>query len=556
MALLCMTTAFAQPYKDVPDSVNQKLRRFDVQTHDSILLMEGYNLCTANQPEAIQAGLVCLQQGLRISEAQKDTFLTNAIRASLADVYVKLRYNLPDAIAYYEAVRQTIKPSSAAHLLLAQNQLRIAQAYALMQQPVPLRKTIDQTNNYLTGNKVPRGLKTMAQQLALQTINYYLDLNDYAAAEKLAATIIDTLKVNLARPTDFPYATYYTRYRTTGFMQRNLPDSALQVWQQFLPKAAADSLYAFTAYKDFCVQYGFHKEANLAWPVIDSLKQSHANTAINSNINVKLANQSLQLRSNQLSAEKKSARQLRTILWLAVAGIVLLGAGIGVFVFLNRKLRRQKKRIETQDAEKALLLGEIHHRVKNNLEMLQSMLLLQMREYKEDETVQQALGEANNRIQSIAVLHKQLYSGNLATTTARSYFTEMFSRVMADVNQRRPVAVNHELDIDDTELPPDILLPLALLINEWITNAMKYAFAPDQGGPELRMHLHAADGYFNVLFADNGQAVNDGETGGTGFGSRLVKSLVKQLKGQLTTSTAPGGGLQYNLRMLMKIIPA
>lgn len=249
-------------------------------------------------------------------------------------------------------------------------------------------------------------------------------------------------------------------------------------------------------------------------------------------------------------------RTLQRNTTLGGLALLLLFTGLGIVAYnnkvkVNKKILAQNKIIDEQNNQKAVLLGEIHHRVKNNLEMLQSMLMLQMRQYRDDESVQQALSEANNRIQSIALLHKQLYNGNLANTSAPEYFTEMFGRIMEDVNARRAAPVQYELDIDEVQFVPDYILPLALVINEWITNSIKYAFSRKQEDAFIRFSLkRMADTQLEVIFADNGRQVKDEEGSATpgGFGSRLINSLVKQLRGHMDVSKS-SSGWEYRLTL-------
>lgn len=249
-------------------------------------------------------------------------------------------------------------------------------------------------------------------------------------------------------------------------------------------------------------------------------------------------------------------RTLQRNTTLGGLALLLLFTGLGIVAYnnkvkVNKKILAQNKIIDEQNNQKAVLLGEIHHRVKNNLEMLQSMLLLQMRQYRDDESVQQALSEANNRIQSIALLHKQLYNGNLANTSAPEYFTEMFARIMEDVNGRRAAPVQYELDIDEVQFTPDYILPLALVINEWITNSIKYAFSRKQEDACIRFSLKRMAGtQLEVIFADNGRQVKDEEGSATpgGFGSRLINSLVKQLRGHMDVSKS-SAGWEYRLTL-------
>jgi two-component sensor histidine kinase len=303
----------------------------------------------------------------------------------------------------------------------------------------------------------------------------------------------------------------------------------------------SDSLELLNHVADFATQIGqFEKAYYLRNEEFRLYRNTIKADALKSTDNSLLKSELFLKEENAKLVGKQKDLQQKFLYGSLIALLMMAILTIIIFQFALQR-RRQNRLLKIQNEEKAMLLGEIHHRVKNNLEMLQSMLILQMREYKEDNNVQTALGEANNRIQSIALLHKQLYSGNLARTNANAYFTEMFARIMDDANNRRNFTILHQLRIVYMEMSPDTILPLALLINEWITNSVKYAFPKEQFNPLITLEIQQNENEIALHYADNGENNFANNELGTGFGSRLIHSLVKQLKGKLEISKSEKG---------------
>lgn len=306
----------------------------------------------------------------------------------------------------------------------------------------------------------------------------------------------------------------------------------------------SDSLEVLSNLTDFASNAGNYNEAYFLLKQEFNVYKAILNAdAIKSTENNLLKTELFLKEENAKLLQKQKNLQQKLNYWL-LAGILLTAILAFIIFRFALQRRKQNKILQLQNEEKAILLGEIHHRVKNNLDMLQSMLQLQMRTYKDDEMVQQALIEANNRIQSISLLHKQLYSGNLANTDTNLYFTEIFATVFTEFNNSRTNIIEHKLEVEHIQMPPGVILPLALLINEWITNSVKYAFTKEQSNALIKLEIKK-EGVDNlsVIYLDNGQNLenNTATASSTGFGSRLINSLVKQLKGNLTTSQADDG---------------
>jgi PAS domain S-box-containing protein len=202
--------------------------------------------------------------------------------------------------------------------------------------------------------------------------------------------------------------------------------------------------------------------------------------------------------------------------------------------------RKQKEeRIHAALAEKDILLGEIHHRVKNNLQVVNSLLDLQINRIT-DETVLHMLRESQNRIKSMALIHQTLYESKDFVQVDFGNFLDSLAPML--VSSYRVDAERIGLSIDAVEvlLPIQAAIPCGLIVNELISNALKHAFAEEQSG-QITIKLSRDTSEFAILsVSDNGIGISeevDLNRLGT-LGLQLVSLLSDQLGGQLEINRA------------------
>ncbi|MDK2976137.1 MAG: hypothetical protein PWP06_612 [Candidatus Marinimicrobia bacterium] len=210
---------------------------------------------------------------------------------------------------------------------------------------------------------------------------------------------------------------------------------------------------------------------------------------------------------------------------------------------IYRDITRRKKTEEkiTRDLkEKEVLLKEIHHRVKNNLQIISSLLNMQIR-YINNEDYKEILRESQNRIKSMALIHERLYkSDDLTHISFEEYVRKVVSYLLASYESGHK-NINFIYDIEDVALPINQAIPLGLIVNEIISNSIKYAFK-NTSKPIIYISLHKKESRFEMVIRDNGCGLNLSEKmeHSKTMGIHLIKTLTDQLHGTLDMESDQG----------------
>ncbi len=261
----------------------------------------------------------------------------------------------------------------------------------------------------------------------------------------------------------------------------------------------------------------------------------------------------IQAKENEQLKVSNTRLRNNSLLAAAVACILLLTALVIVFAYRkikqkNLALELQKQVIEKQSGEKGLLLKEIHHRVKNNLQVVSSLLNLQAASITDQEAID-ALMASQKRVKAISLIHQNLYGfEELSTVSFALYIHELYNDLRQLYNKG-----NIEL-ICSTE-PENLVfdieksVPLGLIMNEVMINALKYAFEKQEQGIITISCKAEADGQLMLRIADNGiglpKPFDSHEADSLGF--RIIRELTRQLKG--TVSCEVNNGTIYVFRI-------
>ncbi|KHK03061.1 PAS domain S-box protein [Desulfovibrio sp. TomC] len=203
-------------------------------------------------------------------------------------------------------------------------------------------------------------------------------------------------------------------------------------------------------------------------------------------------------------------------------------------------LERAKDVVQRSLDEKQVLLAEIHHRVKNNLQIILGFINIQAEEAASDGE-RDRFARLETRIRSMALIHQQLYKHGDLSTIDMAEYAQTLTQSLASIFRHTMATVAVTCDCQTFHLHLDKAVPCGLLLNECITNACKHAFLPGQPG-QLTVRMRLTDGQATILVADSGRGLPpefDLETTQS-MGMTLIKELTRQLAGELHFATGPG----------------
>lgn len=261
-------------------------------------------------------------------------------------------------------------------------------------------------------------------------------------------------------------------------------------------------------------------------------------------------------RKDLLLAENKAQLERRalTIKAFAIGALLLLVAALFAYRAYRIKQRGEaelaKKNavIEQQLREKELLVREIHHRVKNNLQTVSSLLSIQGRGIT-DEKARQAVNDGRLRVKSMALIHQDLYrEGDLTGVRMKEYVEKLAGSLLSSYASSDRVELRCE--VEDISLDVDTAVPLGLILNELITNALKYAW-PDARPGMLTITMARSAGTLRVVVRDNGigydpDAARSADS--TGFGLGMIRTFAGKLKAEWTIRNEAGTVVELIVR--------
>jgi len=218
----------------------------------------------------------------------------------------------------------------------------------------------------------------------------------------------------------------------------------------------------------------------------------------------------------------------------------------------NARRLAAERQLQLSLDEKTILLKEVHHRVKNNLQIITSLLNLQSR-YIKDESTLVAIRESQNRVRAIALVHEKLYkSESLSRIDFHDYITYLSTSIFQYYSQNyRNIQII--LDIKNITVDINTAIPLGLIINELISNSLKYAFPEGRSG-KITVSIQRVDATMTLIYSDNGVGLPPGfdwrntQT----LGLRLITALVDQLNGTVELDNSEGS--QFTIKIHEKAI--
>lgn len=270
------------------------------------------------------------------------------------------------------------------------------------------------------------------------------------------------------------------------------------------------------------------------------------------------ANSKIEQQREELEQSKDAMNEKEDQIQLVFISLVftLLGFAGLVYAYLKsiknqRLIAEQKHIIENALVEKDSLLKEIHHRVKNNLQMVSSLLSLQTKNTRSKAAIE-ALEEGKSRVKAMALIHQKLYQNeDLSVIEMQGYIESLINSVQS-VFKKGGHNINITIDAEGVELDIDRAIPFGLILNELVSNSFKYAFPNSDDDGKIYIHLRKiADqpGFFE--YTDNGVGMSEeaDDKAKSSMGIRLMNRLVNQLQSNLNIDkTAEGVRFWFNFK--------
>lgn len=247
----------------------------------------------------------------------------------------------------------------------------------------------------------------------------------------------------------------------------------------------------------------------------------------------------------ELALKEADKKKQTIVIW---SGSIMLVLIVVFSAFIMHRLKisnRQKSLIEQKNKENELLLGEIHHRVKNNLQVISSLLSLQERSI-DDESAKAAILEGKERVKSMGLIHKMLYQNDNYSGIDMDSYAQKLVNGLLDSFGMNESKISVDINFEKLKLDIDTAIPVGLIINELVINALKYAYTKTET-PSLKVSLAEINENLILEVEDNGEGNADHIENSKSFGMKLIKSLSRQLGGKILISDDSGINVKINI---------
>lgn len=240
-----------------------------------------------------------------------------------------------------------------------------------------------------------------------------------------------------------------------------------------------------------------------------------------------------------------SPEKLDALVFIAPFSFIVIYYLISIFMKTQNDAEREittiNESLKKQRDEQVATIKEIHHRVKNNLQVINSLLRFQSYE-SENEKVSDLLKEAQNRVISMAMLHEYLYTNEGTDVNLSSHLTNLLNDLIQSYSVEQNITT--DIQVEATSINTKSAVPLGLIVNEVVSNSLKYAFNGKKEGT-IKLHLHQLDDErYRMIIGDNGIGIQPSNES-TNLGIKLIELFVNQLEGHYTTSN--DNGLVYTI---------
>ena len=269
------------------------------------------------------------------------------------------------------------------------------------------------------------------------------------------------------------------------------------------------------------------------------------------NINELEAKYQNEKKQAKIDVQTNELAQRRRIQWGLLAGLTLLG-GLSFLLFQqNKKTNKANEKIKRQAMQLETMMRELHHRTKNNMQVVSSLLSLQTSQLADSSEAAEAMRSGQARVEAMSLIHQRLYQNADVSTVNIQEFTKDLVEKLAFAFGQNPSVFSSKITVQQPEINVDTAMPLGLILNELLTNSFKYAFAKHEK-PALTIDLQERKGTLTLHYADNSAGLPPQYSieNSDSFGLQLIVSLAQQLDGTYKYWNADGFHFELSVPMV------
>ncbi len=399
-------------------------------------------------------------------------------------------------------------------------------------------------------------IKSLSKQKNINSINLtnlnialaHIELQNYDKALQILDSIIPSFKENNS-PSNYMYA---RSARGQLFNKMKLYDRAINDCLSAYNDATKQKNIEYQNPTSKCLSTAYKHMNNYKMAYFYQNKYQQFKDSIFNLENIKKITQ-MQMqyefdKQNELKeitnkAKAKENKLIINSLIFGLIGLILFSGLLYRFYSIRKKnnlvLTSKNKQISKALSDYETLLKETHHRVKNSLQMISSLLYLQS-ENIEDEKAAASVKDGQIRVKSMALIHQKLYQNdNLTGIETTDYITDLVDSIFQSHNIKNE-AIKINLDIEKMILDIDTITPIGIILNELIVNILKHAFSEKKQNASIKISFKKENDYLLLKVKDNGRGFVEKQKKEKSFGMKLIKSLARKLKGELSFTNNNG----------------
>ncbi len=510
-----------------PRALEAHLRAYEI--YDSLDIQNGVAVCNNNLAIIYKImdedSLALVHYQLAADANLKGGRLESYIVTILNLSYVHIKHKDADSSLYYQNLALGLAEEKGLMVRQAQVLSALYDTYMLLDRKKDAQQAIEKADR-LFGQTEDRFSQA---GIKVKRSHFYIQQKQYGKAEPLLAEAQEMAEELGAL--EIQKTIRFLQFRVNNLQNRY--------------KKALDAYMKFTELKDSLTGRDTQREIEQL-RLQSEVREKEAELAKQESelarMDAELKVESMERRSQELELGR-----VRNRLWLLLVAVAFLLLGVAFFLtkyFDNRRRNRllEEKQAVTEQSlrDKELLMSELHHRVKNNLQLIYNLLDLQSRQV--EGPARTALDESKGRVTSMALIHQELYQEeNVSGVDLQKYLRQLTEGVDRSFGLQ---GVDIQLAVDPIWVDLQTSVPLGLVVNELVTNSLKHGFPGDREG-WIKVGLEVEGEVLVLVVADNGV----GQTGekGKGFGKTLIRSLSRQMKAEVLEQS--GEGMRTELRI-------